>query len=291
MKKRFLGVLLSLSMVLMVFPALAYADSEKPSEESICICETACEADDMNTDCPVCGAEGASVRDCDRYVVKVSATAEESITLSVPFTTTVKQGGSVAPGKTSFTLQIADANAGEESYADVTVNGTVTTKGAGSYKGTLTLTGPFEQLRSMLCEGAFVKQVDGGEANWIYDDTVWGLLLVDDPVALSEDSIPSYSVEILPATYDKNGEYYELDYDSASVDQMRFTNTYTKSAAKPDKPSEPLDSTDNNPKADISDNAPQTGDNSLMGLWVALLLVSSCGVIGATVYTRKKRED
>ena len=35
--------------------------------------------------------------------------------------------------------------------------------------------------------------------------------------------------------------------------------------------------------------SPQTGDNSNMALWIALLFVSGAGVIGTTVYGRKKR--
>ena len=35
--------------------------------------------------------------------------------------------------------------------------------------------------------------------------------------------------------------------------------------------------------------SPQTGDNSNMLLWVALLFVSGAGVLGTTVYSKKKR--
>lgn len=37
------------------------------------------------------------------------------------------------------------------------------------------------------------------------------------------------------------------------------------------------------------DNPPQTGDNSRMALWIALLFVSGAVVIGTTVYGKKKR--
>lgn len=36
-------------------------------------------------------------------------------------------------------------------------------------------------------------------------------------------------------------------------------------------------------------NSPQTGDNNHMALWIALLFVSGAGVIGTTVYGKKKR--
>ncbi|MDD6102560.1 MAG: sortase B protein-sorting domain-containing protein, partial [Clostridiales bacterium] len=46
-----------------------------------------------------------------------------------------------------------------------------------------------------------------------------------------------------------------------------------------------------NAKAVVDDDteSPQTGDNSHMALWIALLFVSGAGVIGTTVYGKKKR--
>ena len=206
--------------------------------------------------------------------VTMYAAWDKIITLTVPFTTTVKLGGNTAPGETVFTLEIVDANAGEETYKDVTVSASVTTNGAGSYTGTMTLTGPFQQLRNMLCEGAFVKQVDAGAANWTYDDTVWGLLLTEVVAfASTDDAAPEYTVLILPATCEEteNGKYYDLEWDADPVDQMSFTNTYTKSTTKP--------------------GTPETGDNSNLTLWVALLVVSAAGVIGTCVYSKRRRSS
>ena len=46
-----------------------------------------------------------------------------------------------------------------------------------------------------------------------------------------------------------------------------------------------------NAKTVVDDDtkSPQTGDNSNMLLWVALLFVSGAGVLGTTVYSKKKR--
>ena len=40
---------------------------------------------------------------------------------------------------------------------------------------------------------------------------------------------------------------------------------------------------------DNDTKSPQTGENSHMVLWIALLFVSGAGVIGTTVYGKKKR--
>ncbi len=40
---------------------------------------------------------------------------------------------------------------------------------------------------------------------------------------------------------------------------------------------------------DNDTKSPQTGDNSHMALWIALLLVSGAGVIGTMVYGKKKK--
>ena len=198
------------------------------------------------------------------------------ITLTVPFTTTVKQGGDAAPGETTFDLAIVGANTGEENYADVVVSGSVTTNGAGDYDGTLTFTGPERQLWYMLSEGAFVQQVNGGEENWTYDDTVYGLLLTQGAAYATDDAASPYTVLILPAisVETDDGVRYDIDWDAIDwnapqSEDMRFTNTYTKSTTEP--------------------GTPDTGDNSNPTLWFALLAVSGVGAAGAAIYSRKRK--
>lgn len=152
------------------------------------------------------------------------AVYEEYVTLTVPFTTTVVLDDVGVPGATTFDLAIVDANAGEESYADVTVSGSVTTDGAGDYKATLTLTGPFDQLVNMLCEGAFVQQVNAGEEGWTYDDTVYGLLLREVPYSLEDAA--GFTVIVVPAFCNGPGNYF-IDWNNLqSEENMCFTNTY-----------------------------------------------------------------
>ena len=63
MKKRLLSILLMCCMVLTLLPTTAFAE-ESTETPPVCSCETACTAESMNTDCPVCGAEDALPEDC-----------------------------------------------------------------------------------------------------------------------------------------------------------------------------------------------------------------------------------
>ena len=51
----------------------------------------------------------------------------------------------------------------------------------------------------------------------------------------------------------------------------------------------PATGTPTDPTNPENPDSPQTGDNSMMGLWIALLFVSGAGVVGTTVYGRKKK--
>ena len=166
----------------------------------------------------------------EAYVSAVFGPLEPQYTLTVPFTTTVKLGGSTAPGETTFDLAVVSANGYEESYKDVTVSASVTTNGAGSYEGTMTFKGPFQQLQNMLGAGVFVQQVNAGEPNWTYDDTVWGVRLYskEEIAARSVSSVP-YSLLVYP-TYIKNDGSFALVPNAELLERMSFINTYTYSA-------------------------------------------------------------
>lgn len=63
MKKRLFSILLALCMVLCLVPTTAFAESETEGTP-VCTCETACTAEAMNADCPICGVEGALPENC-----------------------------------------------------------------------------------------------------------------------------------------------------------------------------------------------------------------------------------
>ncbi|MGN1181669.1 MAG: hypothetical protein ACI4SR_01590, partial [Faecalibacillus sp.] len=201
-------------------------------------------------------------------------------TLTVPFTTTVNLGGNVAPGKTTFELEVVDFQGEKLNSEEVESIASITTNGAGSYNGTMTFIGTYEQLMAMLADGVFVKQVNAGEENWTYDDTVWGLKLDMGEIAELSTDMPDYSLSIYSTTFEEkeNGKIYYLD---SEVEKMAFTNTYTKSITE---------STENNTN-DSKTKSPQTGDNSNLTLWLTLLVVSATGMISAGVYNKRKKSS
>lgn len=259
------------------------------------------------------------------------------ITVTAPFTTTVKLGDAGEPGETTFTLAVLDANTGEENYANVTVSGFVTTNGAGDYNGTLTFTGPERQLWYMLSEGAFVQQVDDGAEGWTVDATVYGLIMSQVAAYSLDDAAQSYTLLVVPAVTDDDGNYFidwdAIDWEQEQTGKMTFTNTYSahvyalnhdanghwdECACGDTRNEEPHEYGDwtvtkeatqtakgekehtcavcgYTEKAEIEKLAatdtttPQTGDSSHMALWMALLFVSAAGVIGTTVYGKKKK--
>lgn len=168
----------------------------------------------------------------------------------LPFTKTVKQGGSAAPGRETFELEIFDVGVRSmEEHAKDFYTAAVTTNGADDYDGKLVISGPADQVHDLVCEGFYVREKNAGTANWTYDDAVWHILPgptnaegdyivdVDAPLVnnLPADTQPETDAnEYRLAIYatkrmeSDNGVYYE---DSeASADKMTFTNTYTRSS-------------------------------------------------------------
>ena len=217
-------------------------------------------------------------------------TTERTATRELPFTKTVKQGGSVAPGQETFSLEIFDiGNGNANEYKDVTYTASVKTNGAGDYEGVLTITGPASQVQQFICEGFFVREVKGSAANWTYSDAVWhvgyeqlagegytitfsgGLPGLNQPIGDNGQSVPTdpeYGFVFHPAKLEStdNGERYVFD-PQQRVERMTFENTYTLNKIALAK----------------------TGDDSGLGLWLALLSASGAAVVVAAVVARRKR--
>ena len=212
-------------------------------------------------------------------LIPAAAFAEDgALTLTVPYTTTVKQDGSAKPGKTSFTLKLMYNN--EEPFDDVKPVGlTITTDGEGDYDGMLTFTDPLENLIG-LTDGVYVQQIDEGKDGWEYDERVWCVKLY-----LKEfgDAL-EVSCNVYPTEYE-NGVYVPLDNDRR--EKMTFTDIYTKS--EPEETPKPEETTGPNDDTSAPDVTalPKTGDDSSLTLWLALLAVSAAAAAGAVVLRRK----
>lgn len=139
-------------------------------------------------------------------------------------------------------------------------------------------------LLQKLNEGAFVRQVNGGKANWTYDDTVWGLLLRNVAERAVDDAALENTVLIFPTSCEKTGDgglLYSMVDGANQVEKMTFTNTYTKYTTRPS----------GNGSNTGTITSPQTGDNSNLAVWFALLAVSAAGVMGAGVYSKRRRSS
>ena len=79
MKKRLLSILLMCCMVLTLLPTTAFAE-DSAEEPPVCSCETACTTDNMNKECPVCGAENAIPQNCGQYIPVEDRTGENGST-------------------------------------------------------------------------------------------------------------------------------------------------------------------------------------------------------------------
>lgn len=112
----------------------------------------------------------------------------------------------------------------------------------------------------MICEGFLIREVKGNAANWTYSDAVW--CVIPEWNEKQEQVFNAY-----PTTKESgdNGDYYEIAEKPAEI--MIFENIYTES-----KPAE----------------APQTGDTGMMGLWIALMLMSGLGIAAITVMEKKR---
>ena len=170
----------------------------------------------------------------------------------LPFTKTVKLGGSAAPGRETFELEIFGVGVRYmEEHAKDLYTAAVTTNGAGDYDGALVISGPADQVRDLVCEGFYVREKNAGTANWTYDDAVWLIrpaqtdtegdyIIVDTDAPLvnnqpadtqPETDANEYRLDIYATKREEseNGVYY-AGYGTPA-NKMTFTNTYTRSTS------------------------------------------------------------
>ena len=79
MRKRILSLLLCCVMLIGLLPTAAFAE-DSTETPPVCSCETACTVDNMNKECPVCGAENAIPQNCGQYIPVEDRTGENGST-------------------------------------------------------------------------------------------------------------------------------------------------------------------------------------------------------------------
>lgn len=265
----------------------------------------------------------------------------EAVPYGIDVTTVVEQGGSVAPTKGEFELEVLNAEENSNLPIDsFTVgNKNISTDGKGSFDSKLTIgNDDCDKLLYLSLEGFFVKQKKGDAEGWSYDESVWFVQLHQDPVVNSLDD----KVETVPnIKFDCfKGKMVDGEFEAETetpADKITFTNTYTENEPEhTHNYTQKYNETDHWNECDcgavenkeahkfgewkvtaeatetakgakqhtcsvcgysetaeidmlVRKEIPQTGDNSTIGLWIALLFIGSAGVVGTTVFSRKRR--
>ena len=193
------------------------------------------------------------------YVIEPQLEAS-NIRIEVPFKLDVKKTGEMDPGKETFKFVVERFGAPVEYEL---VQDTVETEGEKTYEGKFIFTISANQAGN-LSEGFVIRQVKGNAEGWTYDETkFYAIPTFDDTYT----NVAGWRF----LKYDENAE---LDYNNP-IEEIGFTNSYN--AKKPVTPPAP------------QPESPETGDNSMTGLWIALLFISGAALTGTTLYFRKKR--
>ena len=180
-----------------------------------------------------------------------------TIRIEVPFKLTVKKTGEMAPGQETFKFAVEKFGA-PTTYT--VVQDTVETNGEKTYEGKFIFTIRDDEAGN-LSEGFVIRQVKGNAAGWTYDETKF----YATPVFVdSYESVGAWSF----CKFDENNE---LDYNNP-IREIGFTNSFN--AKMPVTPPAP--------------ETPKTGDGSMMGLSIALVIVSGAALMGTALYSRRK---
>ena len=132
---------------------------------------------------------------------------------TIQFTKVVEQAGTCAPGKETFTFEaVHHTDTGDAVYPDVQRSVKIETNGAGTYQGTLTITGPADQVENFVGRGFCIHEVRGNDQRWTYSEEEYF-------VAFDIDNVTQ---EPMLKFYRNNEE----------VSEITFTNIYTENLTR-----------------------------------------------------------
>ncbi len=197
MKKRLFSILLALCMVLCLVPTMAFAESET-EEPPVCTCETACTAEAMNADCPICGVEGALPENC----VKCAQPADDAA---------VQPEGEVSDPQpeTALTALIG----GNETAKEVSNESELTAAIADSTVGTVKLAGDISISSSLTVNRTVTLDLNGHVLK--YESANKGSVIVVEnggQLTIEDSNTSNLSHKFMP-----NGKLWVLDEASGTV--------------------------------------------------------------------------
>ena len=212
--------------------------------------------------CSVCDYEIAPALGMQDYI------------LEMPVFVSVKLTGDEKPGKETFKLEIYDC--GVEDAEFEILNDVLTAEdlefvdGGAYFYGVLKIKVTGQEQLFNLTEGFKVRMVKGTAKGWTYASEQWYVMPIIFEGTTDAAFYFGYDVREIV-----DGEISEIPANG-----MSFTLGYeavTEPAAEP----EPEPATD--------PETPKTGDSSMTGLWIALLVVSGAGV--TAIYSRKRKSS
>ena len=206
--------------------------------------------------------------ECD-YII-TAALGMQDYTVEMPFSLAVKLTGDEKPAKETFKFEIYDLGCDDTEFEIVKDSITAENiafdeNGVAFIEGSLKIKVTGEDQLSNLTEGFSVRMVKGSTKGWIYASEQWRIEPFFENDALDLNIAVKEIVEGEISEEYANGMSFAVSYEAVSE----------PAPTDPTKPENP--------------DSPQTGDNSMMGLWIALLFVSGVGVVGTTIYSRKKK--
>ena len=206
--------------------------------------------------CAVCDYEIAPALGMQDYI------------LEMPVFVSVKLTGDEKPGKETFKLEIYDC--GVEDAEFEILNDVLTAEdlefvdGGAYFYGVLKIKVTGQEQLFNLTEGFKVRMVKGTAKGWTYASEQWYVMPIIFEGTTDAAFYFGYDVREIV-----DGEISEIPANG-----MSFTLGYeavTEPATEPEPDSE----------------TPKTGDSSMTGLWIALLVVSGAGV--TAIYSRKRK--
>ena len=197
--------------------------------------------------------------DSAAYLCGLFEPLETEYTIDLPFSLAVKLTGDEKPAKETFKFEIYDLGVEDAEFEIVKDSVTVENiafdeNGVAFIEGIIKIKVTGKEQLSNLTEGFSVRMVKGSTKGWTYASEQWRI----------EPFFENDALDLKIAVK----EIVDGEISEEYANGMSFSVSY---------------------EAVTEPETPKTGDNSMMGLWIALLFVSGVGVVGTTIYSRKKK--